>query len=1237
MTLTFFTDDDDGELRASSIAVMIGSSASVLTQRRDEVQDTVSQPPTQLTKDPTATQSSSLESVMTEPAKAMHSATELSPDSVVSIALDDYVSLVTAASKSRASDVTATSYASATGALPSATQSLPAAASNSACLPDPTDSFTTAPVEHVQLPPADICMTLCDFDARATPSNQTVEAKISSSRQLTESAHSSAASSATASPSSSYVTVASAADVGTSCDTTPVSCTTHQPDSACKFPMPAISDSSCAPTISPASKTDVTTKKPRERELPPAEETHDTETTTQQDTKRVRSVSFAGDDDDDEEEEETKTPVRRRRPTTFVRDLPRDSSQEAGLEVTERPRSQPNVTHHPETLTPDASSSSLPTRIAVSPADNVSEASPPAAVTKTPSLEAAEDAPLGPLVGHIERKSDNISSHVSTFVPSLPDHDTHSDQNVTPALTLPTTSTITVPLTTDVILPPTTDAEPVTSEPMPDTDAEEQIETPSLSSDVPEGEDEDMYPDVEPEALDEPLPLAYDSPTKPDEEEEDEREVEKLEEQSDALSMDVDRIGNEKVSTLEPQRAMPEIVYMSLHGEKRVKEAKDNDSQEEDADVERKAQRTNYELPPTTDYNRQKSPVDRVVPAPPSASETGIAVTLSDYDLDDDNLTKKIRMSTARKKEVAPRFSKSAKKSAGKGKSSDKTAVTIVEPQNVWRSSDVSRPKLKKKRDSTFVEDLLKRRSYDRSSKKVTIEEPSPPAELEVPERQQSLTLISALNKECTDIDESEKLHVASRPSSRTYRYIVSPDAQYAGGRSLSRSSVFQPVQCRLPTDGTDKATVQDLSQATKPGTKPQVEPPPQTTQPSSVLPSPTDQPASPASTSVAAEHRKTDGQLLQLTLADLDRDEEDAVRRASSRSSMRAKSQVAAAVKTKLSDADAPSPAPILSDEVISFTLDSYDAYDDVRLSPSIVIKRVGERPKMEFPPGSDEPDDETQTEQYNTPVDPPDSPVQSTNSIDDLSAHTEHPASVHQASEHQAYEDQAYEDQAYEHQTSEHQASGHQASEHKASGHKAHEHQTSDNVVAEVRTSPEGEHEKTDSIDERNLVQVASRNVAKAGRVGVPCKAVRIDHASESRMPHSDSHNVESSASKYLTTGPPKATSSVRESAVRSLTVADYVSLVTDASKSQASDVTTASYVTATGASPSATKSLPEKSEVGGGKIPEKSKVCKTREVSDEEAFKPKTSHSVGSGKTESCNRPCTLLTQMNTRKNK
>ena len=64
----------------------------------------------------------------------------------------------------------------------------------------------------------------------------------------------------------------------------------------------------------------------------------------------------------------------------------------------------------------------------------------------------------------------------------------------------------------------------------------------------------------------------------------------------------------------------------------------------------------------------------------------------------------------------------------------------------------------------------------------------------EVLERQRSSTLIAALNRDAECDDETNDLHIASQPSSLLYRYIVSPDVQYAGGRSQSRSSIFQPL-----------------------------------------------------------------------------------------------------------------------------------------------------------------------------------------------------------------------------------------------------------------------------------------------------------------------------------------------------------------------------------------------------------------------------------------------------------
>ena len=1176
--------EDDDRLRTSSTSAVVGSAESVRMLQTEAVDDVAVQSSQQAI---TAAQSSSSKCETITPPKS--SVKKLSPKSGVSVILADNgakqsVILVTRASRSQSSDVTVVSYESATGASPSITQSLSAAASKSVNLPHTKDSFTTAAVEHDRQ--SGVCVTATDFDkqksrrivsfedsekrqstmtddekarksrselassppgalqkstaarshvstalddvdacASTAASNQTLDAKRSESRQLTdEQSHSLPETLAdTSSSALSYVTVTSTGDTCNPCLTTQISCATHQPDSTCRFSTPATL-SSCMPTRS-ASKTDERGKKtctmPGELASSTSSEVdalHITEATKPHDTKHV---AFTTDDHDDEAE----TPVDRR-PTPFAWDSPKDSSSEVdtdNVDLTtmvdwETPRSQPDIAYHPETLTSDESRSSLPPTIACNVAADVSAASSPAAVSDS-SREVKHASLSSQCVGCVERKSVQISCHVSTFVPSLPGHetdDTRKDENFATAQTLPTTT---------IITPPTTDAERVSDAQISDTDTKE-YEISTIGFDVPEGEDqENICPDVLPESLDEPLPMEYDSPTKSDEED---NEVENLEKQAAALSINVDHM-RERMSTLEPQRLMPEIVYISMHEEKQVKDTDtEADAEKRDVRVETKTPLATYDR--RIDDNRQKLATDLFAPAPPSVAEPGIVMTLSDFDLAEDNLLKKVGMlsvdqrneslSNAKKTKVTPRFTGAAKTSkiAEKGKWTsvkNKTAAgdefrqpSTSADTKIVKAGPLSNADVKKKLKPTFVEELIdesRRKASFRPSQKVTPGE-TPSADVnDVPERQHSSTLIFALNRdtECDD-ETGGYLHVASQPSSYSYRYIVSPDTQYAGGRSLSRSSIFQPLQCKQPsttTAGIDKPKGQNgtasltnsqavgitstkptessytlLGSAGKPATgdlsasvsgdknnrsllhtlplqatdhiEPSVRLPSQATKPSSLSSSvhhPIDQLPSQAtdhtepsvrlpsevtkpSSLPSSVHRLTDqltsaaepaptfvprkpsvGQSIHITLADLDRDEEDVVGNArwlkssiphsGGNNQSRLTSQVSAAVKTNSPDVANTRQPSLLSlgldqrnspGHVISFTLDSYDTLDDRSLSYPVIIRGGSggvTSQKVMFNTEPHYSDGEIVDEHYNEPVKPSVSSIQPTNSIDNVS----------------------------------------------------------------------------------------------------------------------------------------------------------------------------------------------------------------------------------------------------------
>ena len=1100
----------------------------------------------------------------------------------------DDIQSVQSAARSQYSDVTAASYATA---APSATQSLP---HSQECL------ATAAALRHEDLTkceqktarksrsecapsqvPCRYSVALNDACACATESKQTVKARGSTSRPMTDSVPSSPADASTA---SSYVTVMSTGDAEKSCLPT----TTHQPDySACRFPMPPTS-SCCMPAkpARPACERNETGKKRQKScelaTLSCVDASHITEltgdtdesslTTTHQpdDSQDTKHVAFAADGDDDDDDKSLK-PVQRR-PTTYVSDAPRDSSSDTDADDVGQttvvdstgPSSQPDAACQPQThassalnsdvsAAAEAMSTSLPADEPASEPTGQSQCSDVAAaeVTPSPAVAAAETSP-GPDVGSIERKSVDISSHVSALLPSLPhdviDDDTHTGNKCRPYTTEPTLTP------TAAVTPPTTAAEQVPSARVSDADAKEDVEIAPLSADAAEDEDqENAHPDT--------LAVSLDKPPPPTKSNKDENEIENLEKQSDAalycsMAAKVNDI-DDKMSTLEPKRPLPEVVYTSMHEEKQTKDAnRVADTENRDADVERKSVLANYGL--QTDDKRKKSVIDRVIAAPaPAASASGIALTLSNYDNDDVDMTKKVGISsvdqtdknqpTTRKTKVVP-FSMSFSKTstvAGKRKltsvEKDKVAVS-----DEFRKSSISvNPKsgkaepASKKRKSTFVEELMaetrRRLSSQAAVTSGETEEPEP--EPVLPEPDHDATLIVALNR-AAECEVDDYLHVASRPSSLSYRYIVSPNTQYAGGRSLSRTSTYQPVQCeqRHSAAGNEKeqqgtASLADAQTPIINSTKPtesshtrlgstarerlpaslntddnnaktdevpadqhmkrSVTLSPDAAKPSSFSPSfhrPTNQVISPvgeAAPTPVATHRGTPPveQLIHVTLADLDRDDETVARKLSSpRSTMPYSSNVNNQTRVlpqlpQVSDpVDTNSPADVantvqpsqqdvgrhqrnLPDHVISFTLDSYDSYDDRSLAyPVITSGGSTTSHSVKFNTGSHNANAETEAGHDNAHV----SSVQPAMSSDcKLSIQTKRQMSLKL-------------------------------------------------VTTEFRMSPRCE---TENVCDQNLMQVASTSATDASGLRTHDTASQFDHVSKPRtseFAHSDSCNV-------------------------------------------------------------------------------------------------------------------------------
>jgi len=834
------------------------------------------------------------------------------------------------------------------------------------------------------------------------------------------------------------------------------------------------------------------------------------------------------------------------------------------------------------------SGSSVPPSIPLNAATaDVPPASCLATVTKVPPPEA-EVAPLKSFVDGVKRKSVHISNHLSAFLPTLPGHGTDDilideNDNFTAARRVPSTQ-MSDDTGENVDISPQDFDVPVAD------DTRDNIDISPLDFEVPEAEEGKNH--TWPESLYEPLPLAYDSS-------ENEDEVDKLEKQSAAVSVNVDDV-DDMTSTLEPKRSLREIVLISLREEKQVK-GTDNESEiddEKDADAEIKTPTTNND--PPTDYSRPKSVIDRLAPAPPSVSESGIVMTLSDFD--DDNLMKKVRMSSVDEK------NESLLKAKEKGtvKVSKETEKGKLNKTGV-RLSDAD--EIKKKRKSTFVEELLaenKRRASARLANKVTPDyamDFDHSSDVVVPARRSS-TLLVALNRDADcEIETGDSLHVAARPSSMSFRYIISPDAQYAGGRSQSKSSVFQPSQCKpLSVVGVDSSTHFEAvivtatkptesnnthlgstsrpaaevspalvnadynnkqshtapSQATKLSAdavpaahhiKPSLGQPSQPTKPSPVPISahrPTNQLASPvpepALAFIPTNHysKPPVGHLIHKTLAELDSDEDFVTKDSWPKSSITTRngdsnqipvlSQVSAAVETNSLYAAETRQPFLLSlslyqqnspDQVITFSLDSYDRYNDERLSYPVIIRRSdvgGTSQKMEFSSRSHEASDvETQDDHHSVPTIPVTYSIQPTSQIDDVSRDVVEAGGA-VVLDTAAEVDAVNKSEIHHNEPAMPFNNSMQPTNSIDDVSAQATHRVSDNVVTayaktEIRTSPVREHEAAPDINEPNLARVTSSDVTETSRAVVSDTAAEVDAVNKSGIHHlaySDTSNV-------------------------------------------------------------------------------------------------------------------------------
>ena len=777
------------------------------------------------------------------------------------------------------------------------------------------DVMSPVPPQKSSSEKSHISLTLDDFDARPskTSSNRTPDPTRSKTKLSDTSLRQPNASPAPSSHASSYVTVASNADKSHSKTQLPYSAsqTVVLTELKTSESKPGRDATQSQPTnCHPPSKC-------REVEQPQTRHSDESQTTKQ--------VAFTADDKDH--------PASRiqRKPPPLVRNSPAgfspehdSSTQTTGLET------QPGVATHPQTST----SASPPSTSAIRCPE---ASSPAAATTETSQHDVQNDRMERDAIG-VEQKSAKIIDRVLTFLPTLPGPESFDgiiDDSLVQAQLSP------------CVQKSVTSKETFGDSPLP-------VEVPALVYGVQNSEQQKqvIYPDKPHETLYEPPESPFEDNTK------DEDDVRTLEEKSAAMSVNVDEINDSK-PLLEPRRSLREIVFVSLCEEKQVKDADARTDENDDAEK--------MLLP--IYYDRQKSVMENLAPIPPSVSRSGVVMTLSNYD--DDDLTQ----------EIVPNVDRRGKRS------SKPTGVEIVKTKlTKLREKAKSTPsadgKKKNKRQSTFVQELLAEGKGKRPSpKNVAVEpeeslEPTALGQLERPSRRRhsSTTLLVALNRdtEC-DVAGEENVHLATRPSSMSYRYIVSPDAQYAGSRSRSRTSVFEPVKCKtagvdkpsklpgIPTN-VDAAEAEFLPVSIKAdGAKFLLASPVSllTAKPSAAFSSKEKEPVlsqypskwSPLPTASAPKHHHMRPQEVYVTLADLDRDDEYVLKKeseptlstaySSDDSQIPFSSEVPAAVETNDAKPKQPKLLYQQDDEMLIFTLNSFDTFEDQSPSQAAVGDR--------------------------------------------------------------------------------------------------------------------------------------------------------------------------------------------------------------------------------------------------------------------------------------------------------
>ena len=650
----------------------------------------------------------------------------------------------------------------------------------------------------------------------------------------------------------------------------------------------------------------------------------------------TKYVTFIADDDDDDDDESV---VVDRRQTPFVWD-----SSEVSLDDVLEPMetidvasesSQLDVAHRPQTLTADVSTWSLPPSIALNATD-AQAASSPVAVTET-SPDEVEDVSLSQ-GGGVERKSVEISHRVSAFLPSLPSVmtvDSIADDESLAAVTRVPSSPMLLEDDNDIFLP-----DPYA----PDS-----------------GDQEDTYPHALPV-----VSFLDEDPTSQTlveimKSEQGKKDLKTLVKQAAAASVNVDDV-NDKKWTLEPKWSLSKIINDSLREEKRFAE---------EAEISSKT------YAPPADYDLPKTAVASSLTSssPPTTSVSDVVFTLSD--LDDSNMINTVGTSGVYPKDTSPSKAKTSDdKKASKGKTGD--------PET--RKKDGFD---RKSHRITFVEELLdeNRRMALRPPKgadddKAALSAAASRKALEVLERRCSATLLATLNrgKECVvdtgkdalptddDVDQPGELHDTSSKLSTastkpTDTHLGSTERKVAEFWPASATDDGDDGNKNMPISRvpSSQVTVEPASDLVPAGNASLLKPSRQETEPA-----PYREPAD-------RQRKPPDGSVIYISSADMDTDEENVARKISwpEQSTVGPASSALLQVPSETTQPRAARSDLHPQDSEITFTLQSYDKYDDSRMSYPISLSGGGRATnrQMELPSSSGEPDVEMQKRCYGVP----------------------------------------------------------------------------------------------------------------------------------------------------------------------------------------------------------------------------------------------------------------------------